>query len=78
MLYANNQAYLKSLLLKTPGTQLKRSLVLQYASLDELAKHFERTVFDIDVADSYVQVKDILLFAPQLRSQPALKNPNDV
>jgi len=78
LLYANNQSYLKNLLIKTPGTELKRSLTLQYASLDELAKHFERTVFDIDVVDSYVQVKDILTFAPQLRSQPALKNPNDV
>jgi hypothetical protein len=78
LLYANKQSYLKNLLIKTPGTELKRSLILQYASLDELAKNFERTVFDIDVVDSYVQVKDILLFAPQLRSQPALRNPNDV
>lgn len=78
LLYANKQSYLKNLYIKTPGTELKRDLVLQYASLDELTKHFERTVFDIDVADSYVQVKDILLFAPQLRSQPALKNPNQV
>ncbi|GAA4737778.1 translocation/assembly module TamB domain-containing protein [Flavisolibacter ginsenosidimutans] len=78
LLYANHQSYLKNLLIKTPGTELKRSLVLQYASLDELSKHFERTVFDIDVTDSRVQVKDILTFAPQLRSQPALRNPNDV
>ncbi|HYO20761.1 MAG TPA: translocation/assembly module TamB domain-containing protein [Flavisolibacter sp.] len=78
LLYAKNQSYLKNLLIKTPGTELKRSLVLQYASLDELAKNFERTVFDIDIADSYVQVKDILVFAPQLRSQPALRDPNDV
>ena len=78
LLYANNQSYLKNLLIKTPGTEIKRSLVLQYASLDELAKNFERTIFDIDVVDSYVQVKDILTFAPQLRSQPALRNPNDV
>ncbi|RYF86316.1 MAG: hypothetical protein EON98_04030 [Chitinophagaceae bacterium] len=78
LLYANNQSYLKNLVIKTPGTEIKRSLVLQYASLDELAKNFQRTVFDIDVVDSYVQVKDILTFAPQLRSQPALRNPNDV
>ena len=78
LLYASNQAYLKNLLIKTPGTELKRSLVLQYASLEELTKNFERTVFDIDVVDSYVQVKDILTFAPQLRSQPAFRNPNDV
>ena len=78
LLYASNQSYLKNLFVKTPGTELKRSLVLQYASLDELAKNPERTIFDIDVTDSYVQVKDILAFAPQLRSQPALSNPNDV
>lgn len=78
LLYGANQSYLKDLLIKTPGTELKRSLVLQYASLDEFAKNFDRTVFDIDIADSYVQVKDILTFAPQLRSQPAFRNVNDV
>ncbi|MDQ6609257.1 MAG: translocation/assembly module TamB domain-containing protein, partial [Bacteroidota bacterium] len=78
LLYGANQSYLKNLLIKTPGTELKRSLILQYASLDELAKHFERTVFDIDVKNSYVQVKDILAFAPQLRSQAAFQDPNDV
>lgn len=78
VLYGSNQSYIKNLSLKTPGTELKRSLVLQYASLEELTKNFERTVFDIDIVDSKVQVKDILLFAPQLRSQPALRNPNEV
>ena len=78
VLYGARETYLKDLLIKTPGTELKRSLVLQYASLDELTKNFERTVFDINIADSYVQVKDILTFAPQLRSQPALRDPNDV
>jgi translocation and assembly module TamB len=78
LLYANNQSYLKNLLIKTPGSEIKRGLTLQYASLEELSKHFERTVFDIDVSDSYLQVKDILVFAPQLRSQPAFRNPNDV
>jgi translocation and assembly module TamB len=78
LLYASNQSYLKNLLIKTPGTEVKRSLVLHYASLDELIKNPQRTVFDIDVTDSYVQVKDILAFAPQLRTQPALQNPADV
>lgn len=78
VLYGARQTYLKDLLIKTPGSEIKRGLSLQYASLDELAKNFERTVFDFDIADSYVQVKDILTFAPQLRSQPALRNPADV
>jgi translocation and assembly module TamB len=76
VLYAHNQAHLKNLYLKTPGTELKRQAVLQYASYDELVDHFERTVFDLELVNSHVQVKDILTFAPQLRSHPAFKNPS--
>lgn len=78
LLYANNQSYLKDLYLKTPGTELKRSIILEYASLDALTKNFPQTVMDIDIANSRVQVKDILTFAPQLRSQPAFSNPSQV
>ncbi|HEV7333183.1 MAG TPA: translocation/assembly module TamB domain-containing protein [Flavisolibacter sp.] len=78
LLYGAKQTHLKNLLIKTPGSEIKRYAVLQYASLDELTNNFERTVMDIEVVDSYVQVKDILTFAPQLRNQPAFRNPNDV
>jgi hypothetical protein len=78
LLYANNQAYIKDLYLKTPGTQLQRNLVLEYTSQDALVNQFGKTVMDIDIANSYVQVKDILAFAPQLRSQPAFRDRNDV
>lgn len=78
LLYADNQAYLKDLYIKTPGTEIKRSLVLEYASPEALTKNFEQTVFNFEVLDSRVQVKDILVFAPQLRKNPALSNPNDV
>jgi hypothetical protein len=78
LLYASNQAYLKNLYLKTPGTELKRSAVMEYESFDALAKNFEKTLFDIDIVDSRVQVKDILTFAPQLRTHPAFRNPSDI
>ncbi|GAA4325227.1 translocation/assembly module TamB domain-containing protein [Flaviaesturariibacter amylovorans] len=78
LLYANNQAYIKDLDLQTPGTHLKRYAVLQYTSQDALVKQFEKTVLNISIEDSRVQVKDILAFAPQLRSQPAFANPNAV
>ena len=78
VLYANNQSYLKDLYIKTPGTELKRSLVLDYASLDALTKKPAETVFNIELLNSRIQVKDILVFAPQLRSNPALSNPSDV
>lgn len=78
LFYGANQTYLKNLFIKTPGSEIKRDATLQYASLDELQKHFERAVIDLDIDNSYLQVKDILTFAPMLRSQPALRNPNDV
>ncbi len=78
VLYSNNQSYLKDLYIKTPGSEIKRSLVLEYASFDALAKNFAQTVFNIELTNSHVQVKDILVFAPQLRSNPALANPNDI
>ncbi len=78
LLYANNQSYLKDLYIKTPGTEIKRNLVLEYASFEALTKNFAETVFNLELVDSKVQVKDILVFAPQLRSNPALANPNDI
>lgn len=78
LLYASNQSYIKNLYLKTPGTELRRDLILEYASYDALINNFERTVMDVDIANSYVQVKDILTFAPQLRGNPAFSRPNEV
>jgi hypothetical protein len=75
-LYSNTKTYLKDLFLKTPGTELKRYALLSYASYKDLAENFSRTLIDADLANSHVQVKDILAFAPQLRSQPAFANPN--
>ena len=78
LLYAYNQTYLKNLLIKTPGTELKREVLLHYSSYAALTDSFQNTQIEADIPDSYIQVKDILTFAPQLRSQPAFANPNDV
>lgn len=78
LLYAYNQAYLKDLYIRTPGTELKRNLVLEYASYDALTTNFPATLLDIEIENSTVQVKDILSFAPQLRTHPAFSNPNDI
>ncbi len=75
-LYSNTQTYIKDLLLKTPGTELKRFASLTYSSFKDLADNFPSTQIDADISNSHVQVKDILAFAPQLRSQPAFANPN--
>lgn len=76
ILYSNNQAYARDLYIKTPGSEVKRSLGLTYASKDELVKHFDRTIMEADIDNSYVQVKDILAFAPSLRRNKAFSNPN--
>jgi translocation and assembly module TamB len=77
-LYASKQSYLKNLLIKTPGTEIKKSIVLQYPSLDALQKRFQETVFDVNIVNSRLQVKDLLVFAPQLRSRPAFSNPSAI
>ena len=78
VLYANNQAYAKNLYIKTPGTELKRNAVLEYASFDALMNKPAETVVDLELVDSRIQVRDILAFAPQLRGHPAMRDPNAV
>ena len=56
---------------------MKRYASLTYSSFKALAENFPSTQIDADISNSHVQVKDILAFAPQLRSQPAFANPNE-
>jgi translocation and assembly module TamB len=77
-LYANTQTFVKDLIIRTPGSELKRYASLRYNSFKDLSENFEHTQIDADISNSHVQVKDILAFAPQLRSQPAFANPNAV
>ena len=78
ILYASNQTYLKNIYIKTPGSEIQKSAEMHYASFDALSKDFAKTVFNLNIVNTRLQVKDILLFAPQLRSNPALSNPNDI
>src|SRR5947199_7277839 len=78
ILYAQKETYLKNLYIKTPGSEIKKSLVLNYPSMEALTKDPARVLMNIDLENSRIQVRDILAFAPQLRSNPALANPNDI
>ena len=78
VLYANNQSYVRNLYVKTPGSEIKKEFVVNYPSIDALTKHPEQASFQVNLAESKLQVRDILLFVPELRSNPALRNPNDV
>jgi translocation and assembly module TamB len=77
-LYTATQVYLKELLVQTPGTEIHRSLVIHYPSFAEIQKNIGKLQLDIDINNSRVQVKDILLFMPAMLTQPAFKNPSSV
>lgn len=75
-LYSNSGAYLHGLYLKTPGTELKRSADIQYASIEALQKDMGNMQVDLDLQKSKLLVKDVLMFVPELRQQPAFADPN--
>jgi hypothetical protein len=76
-LYADKQAYLKDLVLRTPGSLVQRDLAISYTSLNALAKDPAHTLLDLDLRNSRVQVKDILVFVPSLATQPVFAHPAD-
>lgn len=75
--YTSHETILKDLLLRTPGTLLQRNLTIHYSSPAAMAKDPAHTLVDLDLSGSKVHVKDILIFAPFLASQPAFQ-PNEV
>ncbi|MGE5518828.1 MAG: translocation/assembly module TamB domain-containing protein [Candidatus Dadabacteria bacterium] len=77
-LYATKQMYFKNLYIKTPGTEIRKSIAFEYPSIEAFQKDIKSVIFDFNILNSRVQVKDILAFAPQLRSRPAFSNPSDI
>jgi hypothetical protein len=75
--YSNSRIALWDLLLRTPGTLLQRSANLKTDSLAGMLKNPAHTLITLDLPNSYVQLKDILIFAPDLASQPAFRHPGD-
>jgi translocation and assembly module TamB len=78
LLYGQKVAYLRNLTLRTPGTSLQRSIELRYPSQQALMNNIASAFVDVDIRNSRIQVKDILAFAPQLRSNPAFANPSAI
>jgi translocation and assembly module TamB len=74
--YTPQGASFTNLLIKTPGSEIKRSLVVKYPSLQAVQKDMNTMELFANLDHSRILVKDILLFAPQLASQPAFSNPN--
>ena len=76
VVYTDKGASLQNLIIKTPGSEIKRSAVIRYPSLAAIQKEMGLLEMDINIDDSYLQVKDILTFVPTLSSQPAFRNPS--
>ena len=77
-LYTSTRAFLKDFLIQTPGTDIHRSLIIHYPSLAAIQKNIGKLQLDVDINNSKVQVKDILIFMPAMRAQPAFANANAV
>lgn len=77
-IYSATGASLSNLYLKTPGTELKRSAAIRYASLDALKNDLGNMQLDLQLDNSRVMVKDVLTFVPSLQEQPAFADPNTV
>jgi translocation and assembly module TamB len=75
VVYTDKGASLQNILIQTPGSEIKRSAVIRYPSLAAIQKEMGLLEMDINIDNSYLQVKDILTFVPTLSAQPAFKNP---
>ena len=67
-LYANNQAYLKELYLKTPQTILQKEIRLNYSSIDQLSNQLGKVRLSANIQNSRIGFKDLLLLAPDLKN----------
>lgn len=71
--YHPQGATLEDLLLQTDNSLLQRSLSVRYPSLEALAKNPNLMMLQVNLQNSIIGLRDVLLFAPQLRSQPLIK-----
>ncbi len=76
-LYSDKHAWLKDLVLRTPGSLIQRDLAIEYDSIAAIAKDPARTRLDLDLRDSKIQLRDILVFVPSLATQPVFAHPAD-
>lgn len=60
---------LKNLLLKTPGSEIKRSALIKYPSLEALSANPGMLSLDLDLNRSVISMKDVLTFMPALGTQ---------
>lgn len=72
--YTNNGASLKNLYLKTPQTILQNYVTLTYPSINSISNNPKKLTLNVELKDSKIGFKDVLLLIPQLNTNKVLKN----
>ncbi|MEP6583797.1 MAG: translocation/assembly module TamB domain-containing protein, partial [Ginsengibacter sp.] len=67
---------LQNLLIETPGSEIKKSAVISYPSLEALQKDPGVLALDIDLENSKISMKDLLTFMPALNTTASTVSPN--
>lgn len=75
-MFAPAGTYLRNLYIKTPGTILRKDALIEYPSLAQLAANPALLRLDLNIESSHILIKDLLTFAPMLRTQAAFSNPS--
>ncbi len=66
---------LQNLLLTTPGSEIKKSAIISYPSLEAIKNDPGKLGLDIDLQGSKISVKDLWIFVPQLKDRTASLSP---
>lgn len=67
--YSDTAAKISNMILQTDKTDLKNEINLKYASASAISTKPGETFIDANIANSKIAAKDILLFAPFLKTQ---------
>ncbi|MEO7537231.1 MAG: hypothetical protein ABIU30_25455, partial [Ferruginibacter sp.] len=66
--YSDTGAYLKNLYVQTDRTLIRDEVAVRYPSLETVTKDMARLYLNANLSKTDISVKDILIFAPQLRA----------
>lgn len=76
--YTSREVRLEKLWIKTPGSNIRRRAIISYPSIAAMQEKPELMGLNLDIRDSRIQVKDLLIFVPFLADQPAFKDPDAI
>lgn len=77
IVFTENEASLSNLYIKTPSSEIRNLIALEYPSLSSLGDDLGQLALTVNLSDSRIGFQDILYFSPGLRETPPFKeNPS--